>query len=469
MTAIAPLHETPPTRRGSRVLNTPLVLGALGVVVCGIAWLGVVGSDALWLSALGDAIREGRTVPRGIPFAAADSQQWVNTTVLGQLLFSFITEMGSVGVALAQLVAAAVALGILAAGSLSQGASSTHTALAILVVAAGAAAPLLVARAQLLSLVPFALLLALVRRQQVQPDRHIWWAVPLLVLWGNLHGAVLVGVAVLGCYIAFSRLRSTPLTAVGVGASALVATCLNPGLTRAPEYYLGVLGGEATSDPSGMWGRLNLSNPFDLLLVVAMVALALVTLRRRQPLWEYVALVGLVVATGSAARNGIWLLLLVLTPAALGASNTRAVAGPHESAGRVSRLIAPTALAVTVLALAASLVATRIPDFQADDRAAADLAAATRGEVVLVAEPLAESIAAAKGLVWVSNPLDAFAAAHQDAYLGFMSGDATRASESLRRADVVVATPGSAQARLASDAGFQLSERVGEYVLLRRS
>ena len=52
------------------------------------------------------------------------------------------------------------------------------------------------------------MVLLVLRSQQRRPSRGIWLVVPLTAIWGNLHGAVLVGVAVIGCYLLFSRLRT---------------------------------------------------------------------------------------------------------------------------------------------------------------------------------------------------------------------------------------------------------------------
>jgi hypothetical protein len=352
---------------------------------------------------------------------------------------------------------------VLALTASRRGASPAATSLTILAVALGAAAPLLIARAQLLSLAPFALLLALLRREHDRPSRAVWWSVPLLVLWSNLHGAVLVGVAVTGCYLLFSRLRVTPATAIAVGLASLVATCLNPGLLSAPGYYLGVFRGEATTDESGMWGPVTLANPFDVLLVTASLALGAMVLRRRFALWELAAALGLAAATGFAARNGIWLLLFLAVPAAT-ASKGRNQAPPTV---RPSPAL-PIGLALAFLVTASVVLVVRAPGFRAADGEASSVAAATSGQSVLAAEPLSESLAAAGATVWASNPLDAFAQHDQAAYLAFLRGDTVGARDALEAADVVVALPGSAQARLALGSGFSASGTVGPYTLFRR-
>lgn len=440
------------------------VTAALGVLVLAASSVTVVGSDAMWLPAMGRWIRNSSSIPSGIPFAAAPSTDWVNTTVLGQLVFSLTYSLGGLGIVMTQVAAVMATFTVLAADSTKRRAKPLATAAAISAVTLGSVAPLFIARAQLLSLLPYAALLVLIRRQHDAPSTAIWWVVPLIALWSNLHGAVLVGVAVLACYLLFSRFGVTPVTAVGVGAASLLATCLNPGLLSAPSYYAGVFSSEATSDDSGMWSRLTLSNPFDVLLVLAAITLGFMAFRRRLAIWEYAAALGLAVAAVTAARHGIWLLLFLAVPAAVGRG--RGVEyGSLEPRSRRSRHL-PVMVSLACVVAAGAVLAARAPSFRSADAQAAEVASATRGQVVLATEPLAESLAAAGATVWVANPLDAFAQPDQAAFLAFMKGDARGSLRALVAADVVVALPGSAQARVAAEAGMKQTALVSGYSIL---
>ena len=62
----------------------------------------------------------------------------------------------------------------------------------------------------LFSLALFPLLLVLLEVDSRAPSRRIWLAVPLVLVWGNLHGAVLAGLGLLGAYLVFSRGRRDP-------------------------------------------------------------------------------------------------------------------------------------------------------------------------------------------------------------------------------------------------------------------
>jgi hypothetical protein len=181
--------------------------------------------------------------------------------------------------------------------------------------------------------------------------------------------------------------------------------------------------------------------------------------------WELAATVGLVVATGIAARNGIWLVLFLAVPAATALTRARGLA-PRPA--RPTQLL-PVALAVAFIVVASTVLVLRSPGFRAADNEASRIAAVTSGQAVLTVEPLSEALAAAGATVWASNPLDAFDRHDQAAYLAFLRGDAAGASSALDGADVVVALSGSAQARLALDSGYSASDTVGSYRVFRRA
>ncbi len=136
-------------------------------------------------------------------------------------------------------------------------------------------------------------------------------------MWSNLHGAVLLGVAVAGTYLLFGRLRIRPLETVLVGVATLAALLVTPVGLRTVPYYLGVFENEAAKRATGLWARPSLSNPFDVMMILAAVVLLAAIVRRPPRLWECVALAGLAVGTLMAARHGVWLLMAAAAPAAV--------------------------------------------------------------------------------------------------------------------------------------------------------
>jgi hypothetical protein len=326
-----------------------------------------------------------------------------------------------------------------------------------------------VVRAQLLSLLPFALLLMLLRSESERQSRRVWWLVPLVALWGNLHGAVLVGVAFSGCYLVARRWRQSPATAAGVLVALCGALLLNPAGLRTPSYYYGVFTNQTARRGILLWAPPQLGATFDVLLVCSVALLLALAVYARRPFWEYVALAGLAVATASAARNGIWLGVFSAPAAAAGVTrllgSRRPRRGRSATLRRVRRLL-PAALltaSVTLLGMASVVLSGHAQTFVAEDSTAEAISRIAAGRTVLAPEPLAESLAAAGARVWMSDPLDAFSASDQAAYIDFLLGHGPGARRALDAATLVVTLHRSAQADLAFQAGYRPIAVVADY------
>src|SRR5947199_4465017 len=324
----------------------PLELAvALGAALSAVA--GTIGADARWLPTLGRIILDRGKLPDGVPYASAPSTGWHNVPVLAELILRGLTSVaGSRGFLVAQVIAVASALALLAWDLRRAGADDFGGALVLLVIVVGALPALLVIRSQLFSLLFFPALVALLRIEMREPSARIWLLLPLLALWSNLHGAVLVGLAVTASYLVLDRGRRQPLVAAAVLSGSALAVCATPALAQTPDYYLGVLHNEAARRGVQLWAPLSLTSGFDLLLLGAGVTLLALALRARPALWETVALAALAILTIRTARSGIWLLFFAAAPAA------RALRfGP----GRSLRLAVP-ALAVAAAVVAFGLV-----------------------------------------------------------------------------------------------------------------
>ena len=420
---------------------------AFGAGSCAV--LTTVGADARWLAALGGEIVDKGFIPSGIPYAAAPSTDWVNVPVLGELIFHALQVVGGdKGFLLAQLVAATAALTLLALGMRALGAPDAASAV-VLVVAFFAAAPsFIIVRAQLFSLVLFCVVLLLLRSEARSPSWRIWLLVPLMALWANLHGAVLVGLAVSGAYLAFERSRRDPILASGVLTASTIALYLTPAWGDSSDYYLGVLRSAAALRGEGMWAPLSSHAPFDVLFVALAVPLVMFALRSGLQLWELACLAAFGTFTIHAGRNSLWLLCLVAAPAACGLGERFL---PSFVPSRRTILLCSWIPAAFLVAG----VLQPAPEGGATDRIR-DRAAVLAGSRPILADGLdAERLALEGHRVWIANPLDAFAMSDQRLYLDWL--EAVPAGDRLLRAGyVVLVTRGSPpDRRLARDSSYR--------------
>jgi hypothetical protein len=407
-----------------------------------------VGADCYWLVALGQDIAANRRIPDGIPFAEAPTGGWPNVVVLAELLLAGVHSLGAGALPAFQVTVVAATLALLAMGARGQGARDAPTALVLLAVAVASLPAIVIVRVQVFSLVFFALVLLLLRAEAVRPSRRAWLLPPLFAVWSNLHGAVLVGVAVTGAYLLFERLRTRRLETVMLGLASLVSLWVTPAGLATAEYYRGVLENEAAVRGTQLWARPDLSQPFDVLLVAGALVLVALTLRRRHALWEYVLIGGLVVGTAMAARHGVWLVMGLVAPAAVGAGARRTRAS--SATGGLPAKAAAGLVALAVVGSCAAAVVRGDTTLPAPQSVVDTVVRAAGDRVVLAPEPLVESLAVAGARVLVSNPIDAFPRSDQAGYLDFVDG-APGGAAVLDDADLVVVEAGTRSAALVQE------------------
>jgi hypothetical protein len=419
---------------------------AANVVVGTAALVAFIGADARWLAALGGVIWRHQTIPAGIPFASAPSAHWNNTIVLAEMLFRALESgAGDRGLMLAQLTAALIAILVLARDALAGGASRHGTTAALLLAGFGALAELSVARAQLFSIALFPLAAALLRSEARSPSWRIWLVVPLIALWSNLHGAVLIGLGMTLVYLMFMRVREAPRTALSVAMAALIASCMTPAGIHTIAYYHGVLTNEAAQHGQGLWAPLTLRSPLDFLLVASAMALAAHLRRSGAELWELLILGVLGVLTVTTSRSGVWLLFF-LVPLAARTFKTRDL---------WDHLLPPLG-AVAVVVLLFAVLRGPLPS-GASGSVVTRAITLSRGAPVLAEDIFAEQIALDGGRIWIGNPIDAFSKRDQLAYLDWLQGQRTAWRTIGVHIRVVLTSPGSPANRLMRrDPNFRL-------------
>jgi hypothetical protein len=335
-------------------------------------------------------------------------------------------------------------------------------ALVLVLLPFGAITSLFVVRAQLFSLPLFALTVLLLRSESRLPSRRIWLLPPLVALWSNLHGGVLIGVAVAAVYLVLDRARRELWTALGVLVASGAALSATPGLLRTADYYVGVFHSEPATSGFGLWAPLSLSNPLDLVFLALAGPLVWLALRGRPKAWELVCIVLLATSTVHVSRNSIWLLLFLVGPAAAGLGDTRV--GKARGAGGLVQIFA---WSVPVL-LAVAAVTRTPPQSVAGPALRAQAAKLAAGKPILADAEDAEQLALDGRRVWIANPIDAFDERQQDVYIRWLEGQPA-GDALLRRHDVVLVQSGSvAQRRIAGMRAYREVARDRAAVLYRR-
>jgi hypothetical protein len=428
------------------------------------ALLATVGADARWLAALGHAIVAHGSIPAGVPYAAAPSSDWVNAPVVGELVFHALQAVGGDrGLAIAQAVATTASLSLLALAMRRTQPSDGARAVTLMLVFFAGLPSFIVVRAQLFSLVLFCALLLLLRFETLAPSRRVWLLVPLLALWANLHGAVLIGFAVAAAYLVLERLQRDTLVAVGVLASSTVALLLTPAFLSTADYYLGVLQSEAAQRGEGMWAPLSLHSPFDVAFIVFTLPLLGLALRSGLRRWELVCIAAFVALTLHASRNSIWLVCLLAAPAAAGFGRS------FLSTLRVSKRTLVACASLPALFLLLGIV--QAPhQTGAGQRVRAQAVRLAAGRPILADGVDAEQLALEGHRVWIANPLDAFSRRDQRLYLDWLAADP--AGDALLGADapVVLVSRGSpAERRLARDPAYRRAANDSRSIVYVRS
>jgi hypothetical protein len=179
-------------------------------------------------------------------------------------------------------------------------------------------------RAQSLSYVLFVVVLGLLAADSARPSRRVWFVLPLLALWANIHGSVTLGVAltVVAGLVQLQRGRLRGLLLSTGGALCLFAS---PYGFHLVHYYRTLLFNPLLEHFVGEWQPS--SSPGALPFFALVVAVAWLAGRQWKTLtvFERLALVVTAAAGFTAFRGIVWFLLtmIVLLPSLLDAEVRR--------------------------------------------------------------------------------------------------------------------------------------------------
>jgi hypothetical protein len=287
---------------------------------------------------------------------------WTDQQWLAQIFMYGTYSLGGfalLSIATAIFVVAAFSIAAAAARSLGAGARAIWVMFLPVLMAAPWAWSI---RAQMLALPLYTGLLWLLASQARGPSKRVWLALPLLVVWANIHGSVALGallVMMLGAYELISSRgvtwrRSVPL--IVLAPFTVLATPYGP-LDTARYYHLLLV------DPpfAGRVTEWTWSDPaVNTIFFYALAAIAIVVVwlgRRRLTLFDIAVLALTFAGAVNAIRGIVWFALacMVFVPVAIG----RKLESKNPGEPRRTLNLAVTTVLVAALLVVATSLFTR--------------------------------------------------------------------------------------------------------------
>lgn len=204
-------------------------------------------------------------------------------------------------------------------------------------------------RAETLAQLLYVALLALVLADARRPSRRILWTIPLLVVWANVHGSVVVGVAIVTCVGLLEIRRGAYRRGVVLLLASPLSLLTSPYATGLPGYYRSTLANPAFERWLSEWQAPTLSTePLTYLLVIATVVLLARRWRDLLPIERLILCITVPLAL-STVRSVPWLAYpaMMILPAAVTAER---VLARYRMARPLVTLVGVVTIAMTLFA-----------------------------------------------------------------------------------------------------------------------
>jgi hypothetical protein len=379
------------SRRGSDVLVAVAIMAVATVLVANLpsafdvdSWLALVAGRDIWQN--GFPHHETLTV-------LSQGAAWIDQQWLSQLGSYGLYKLGGLALlGLANVAMIALAIGGAIVGARRLGAHP-KAVMAVLPLALFMIVPSRQVRTQEFAMPLFVALAYLLSTDSRSPSRRVYWCLPILVLWANLHGTVTVGallVALRGATVAWERrealIRSLRVRGglvrgqwrqwtcpLALGLGGPLCLLLTPYGLRIIGYYRTTMLGGTLRHTVSEWQPIT-SSPGTAAVFFLAAGIAVWSFGRfasRTTLWERIALLVLVAGSISVIRNilffGLFALMVMPVSLAIGARARGAGEGSEQAGGaaawgadrrrgRVNALLAFTALAAVLVAGVATLL-----------------------------------------------------------------------------------------------------------------
>jgi hypothetical protein len=362
-----------------------MVVGAFGIVMLAALRQGLVVDG--WM-----ALVSGREIAQhGLPVhdtlaTMTHGHRWVDQQWVAQLLLYWLWSAG--GVKLALLVHATLGIGALAwAAALARrlGGSARTTTWVCLPVLVAYYPESSVLRPQTFAYPLFVAALWLLATDARAPSKRVFLTLPLLIVWANLHGSVLIGAALVslaGLASLAQHVRRPSARGLALVLAPWLCVLASPYAVHLPSYYEKILVGGNFSHFVSEWAPTTLTASTAPVYLLVLAGLWLLGRNGgRISTFEKLAFLAMSVLAFQAVRNAAW---LGLTALAILPTLIDGLRRPVVEPRRLNRLLATVVLAGLAVAFAG--VATNKPgwftaDFPSDAAEAAATAAGSGGAV----------------------------------------------------------------------------------------
>jgi hypothetical protein len=302
-----------------------VVLASLIAVVIGLLSPALLVGDSWMTLVAGREVAQNGMPDRETLTILAAGADWIDQQWLGQLVVYGAQRAGGLaglGVLAGIVIAGTYASSMAAARLLGASARSTFLVTAACLFIAPWSWQV---RAQMFALPLFVWTLWLAADHVRRPSRRALLALPLLLLWGNIHGSVVLGAAIVSLalvWVAVARARTlgAAATTAGLVAAAWVCALATPYGPAILDYYHVLLFDPPFGSALVEWERTNLRGLTVVFAAVSVLTAALLVWKRRRLTWYELVVLAILFAGALEAIRGItWfgLAVAVLVPNAL--------------------------------------------------------------------------------------------------------------------------------------------------------
>jgi len=283
----------------------------------------------------------------------AHGHRWIDQQWLAQLALYGLWRLG--GLKLALLVHALLVTSGLAGAAMfarTRGATArsvTWIAIPVLIAYYPVASVL---RPQSFAFPLFAAVLWLVLADARQPSRRVFLTLPLLVLWTNLHGSVVLGAALVSLDGLVGMVQQRRPSGRGLALLLAPWACVfaSPYGPHLPAYYEKILVGGDFKHFVTEWAPTTLSGQTAAVYLIVLGGLWLLgRAGRSAPLLDQLAFALTSVLAFEAVRNTAWIALVALAVLPPLVDRLRT---PAEEPARLNRILSVTILAALLIAVA---------------------------------------------------------------------------------------------------------------------